>query len=78
MATVYADIEFLYEPDPCNSKSQGKPYITATCQESGEVTDPVYGHGVRSVKRALATLSEECSCGSKFHKASNEEDEEDE
>ncbi len=41
--------------------------VFATCEESDETVGPIWGHGEASVKRALATLTEECGCGAKFH-----------
>jgi hypothetical protein len=41
--------------------------VYARCDESGDTAGPVWGHGERSVKRALATLSEECSCEARYH-----------
>ena len=39
----------------------------ATCSISGDEVGPIRGTSEASVKRALATLTEECSCGARFH-----------
>ena len=41
--------------------------VYAECLMSGDRVGPVWGHGDASVRRALATLTEECSCGATFH-----------
>ena len=41
--------------------------IYATCDKSLDQVGPIWGTGEASIKRALATLTEECSCGAKFH-----------
>ena len=43
--------------------------VYAACEESGDTVGPIWGHGDASVLRALATLTEECSCDAEFHKA---------
>ncbi len=43
--------------------------VIAVCEEGEGRTEPVWGHGDRSVKRALATLSKVCSCGARWHEA---------
>ena len=70
----YADIEFTDAEDEHGIE---RDCVIATCHASGESTEPVWGHSGRSVRRALAELSENCSCGARFHKAAGEEDEED-
>jgi|SaaInlStandDraft_2_1057019.scaffolds.fasta_scaffold220081_2 hypothetical protein len=42
-------------------------YIVATCKISGDESDKIYGCGDNSKKRALANLTENCSCGSGWH-----------
>jgi hypothetical protein len=42
------------------------PCLYATCQTTGHKVGPIWGQGQRSVRRALATLSEQCSCG-RYH-----------
>ena len=60
--------------------------VIATCDDSGDSTpkeyvseneSPIWGHTYKSVRRALIVLSEECSCGARYHKASDGEDQED-
>ena len=41
--------------------------VVATCLESGDESGTIYGRHSASIKRALATLTEVCSCGAKFH-----------
>jgi hypothetical protein len=62
--TNTASIEFT---DEDNDDGYGQDCVYATCNESGDVVGPIWGHGDNSVKRALATLTEECSCGADFH-----------
>jgi hypothetical protein len=42
--------------------------VFALCPKSLDEVGPVWGHGRASVLRALAMLTEECSCGADFHK----------
>ena len=42
--------------------------VIATCNESGVGTEPVWGQHDASIKRALATLTSQCSCGAQFHR----------
>lgn len=44
------------------------PCVYAMCDETGEQVGPIWGDGDASVKRALATLTEECSCGATWHR----------
>lgn len=41
--------------------------VYVTCDESGDESGPVWGHGEPSVRRALAQLTEECGCGAGWH-----------
>lgn len=41
--------------------------VYAECLESGIRVGPIWGRGEASVKRALATLTEQCTCGARFH-----------
>ncbi len=41
--------------------------VYARCLDSGCKVGPIWGHGDRSVKRALASLTENCECGARFH-----------
>ena len=67
-----AEIEFTKREHPDSGRMQD--CVIATCTASEESTDPVWGHGVASVRRALAMLKD-CDCGERYHKASNGEDE---
>lgn len=41
--------------------------VYATCCESDDDAGPIWGDSEASVKRALATLTENCGCGADFH-----------
>jgi len=69
-----ADIDFEERVNPSTGRLQ--KCVIATCCKSEESTDPVWGEGVRSVRRALALLSADCGCGESYHMASNGEDKE--
>lgn len=43
--------------------------VYAECQVGGSVVGPIWGHGDKSAKKALATLTRECDCPARFHKA---------
>jgi len=49
--------------------------VVAFCREGQYESEPVWGHGVRSVRRALAQLRDVCPCGARYHAAANGEDE---
>jgi len=42
--------------------------VYATCVRSKVQVGPIWGDGPRSVRRALAELSEQCECGATFHR----------
>lgn len=63
--TAYADVEYGEQE---NEDGIDVPCVYVTCQRSGETVGPIWGDGDASVKRALATLSGECSCGAPFHR----------
>jgi hypothetical protein len=50
-----------------NDRGFDQECVYAVCSVSGDEVGPVWGTGEASRKRALATLTEECSCGAKFH-----------
>lgn len=64
MAEAYAKIEYVEER---NQRGQLQDCVFAECLDSGHVSGPVWGHGEASVKRVLALLTEEDSCGASFH-----------
>lgn len=64
MAEAYAKIEYAEER---NSRGRLQSCVYAQCQDSGHVSGPVWGHEDKSVKRVLALLTEEDSCGATFH-----------
>jgi len=41
--------------------------VFARCHTSECVVGPIWGHGQASIRRALATLTDECDCGADFH-----------
>ena len=41
--------------------------VYAWCQFTDVKVGPVWGHSKRSVKRALATLTEQCDCPARYH-----------
>jgi hypothetical protein len=43
-----------------------KYYTVATCSISGDTSDYIHGNHDGSIKRALASLSESCSCGARW------------
>ena len=47
--------------------------VYVECLSSGISVGPVWGHHDASVKRALATLSQKCTCGNRFHEGQDEE-----
>lgn len=59
-----ADIEHSEEE---NDNGFLTPCVYAICTVSDDKVGPIWGDSEASVKRALATLSEECSCGAGFH-----------
>jgi hypothetical protein len=74
--TSTATIEYSHaereddEDDGWRGPSSGRefPCVIATCDRGGHSVE-IWGHGINSVKRALATLSRECSCGAHWHEA---------
>jgi hypothetical protein len=59
-----AEIQYTEEE---NEDGRTQQCVYAVCSESGDIVGPVWGQGENSVKRALAMLSEECSCGQTYH-----------
>ena len=59
-----ADIDFMEEE---NENGYCQICVYATCNRSGDSVGPIWGDSEASVLRALATLTEECSCGAGFH-----------
>lgn len=70
MSISYADIEYGTEE---NEMGYETPCVYARCHESEYCCGPIWGDGPESVKRALATLTEECECGATFHKEETDE-----
>ena len=62
--TATAEIAFEIET---NEAGYDTACVYATCLTSGDSVGPIWGDGPASVKRALATLTEECSCDATFH-----------
>ena len=69
MSISKASINYTEEE---NEEDRIQDCIYATCEVSGDAVGPVWGHSEASVKRALATLTEECSCGAGFHHSAEE------
>ena len=44
-----------------------KYYTVAKCSISGDTSDQIHGNHDGSIKRALATLTESCRCGARWH-----------
>ena len=72
---AYAEIEFTQAENPETGRMQD--CVIASCCDSDSVTEPIWGHGPASIRRALATLSEDCDCGQSFHKRAEDEDDDD-
>lgn len=64
MTTAKAKIEHATED---NEQGRETACTYATCEISGDIAGPIWGIGVNSVKRALSTLTEVCSCSAEFH-----------
>lgn len=47
--------------------------VYAECIYGGTVAGPVWAHTAASVRRCLATLTERCDCGRRFHKTKHTE-----
>jgi hypothetical protein len=62
--TEFAEIEHTVEED---DEGRERACVYATCDASGDEVGPIWGDSEASVKRALATLTEECSCGADYH-----------
>lgn len=63
-STVPASVKYTSEE---NDAGYEQDCVYATCGQSGLVVGPIWGHSERSVARALATLTEKCSCNARFH-----------
>ena len=50
------------------------PCVYATCNRSGDVVGPIWGGEEPSVLRAMATLTEKCTCGADYHARSDQTD----
>lgn len=48
---------------------KAQPCVFVACLQSGMQAGPVWGHGKRSVDRALLSLTKKCECPAKFHQA---------
>ena len=71
---TFAEIEYTEQK---NERGYMGKCVIAECTSSGDKTEPVWGHGPNSVKRALVMLSQNCSCGSRWHEAADPDDVED-
>jgi len=52
-----------------NEKGHKQLCVYVECELSGNLVGPVWGHSAQSVNKALAMLTQECDCPSKFHAA---------
>lgn len=50
-----------------NDDDREQRCVYAWCHFTDIKVGPIWGHSKRSVKRALATLTEECDCPARFH-----------
>lgn len=50
-------------------KNGARPCVYATCLFLGTRVGPIWSHSDQAVKRALASLTRECECPAKFHRA---------
>ena len=57
----------IEETEEENDYEREYPCVYATCDRSGLTVGPIWGTGTDSRKRALAQLTEECSCGATWH-----------
>lgn len=60
----YAAIEYSLEENDYGTMT---PAVVAKCLETGCESGIVWGSSFRSVKRALAVLTDRCNCGASFH-----------
>ena len=61
----WSEVEFTWAT---SSRGYQQKCVYARCRAADERVGPIWGHGENSVKRALCTLTEQCWCGTKFHK----------
>jgi len=66
-----ATVEYTEED---NDRGFPQDCVYVECSNSGYRVGPIWGHGEASVRRALAQLTEECSCGAAFHSDSTADD----
>jgi hypothetical protein len=59
-----ATVQFTTEE---NDEGRSQRCIYAWCQFTDIQVGPIWGHSERSIKRALATLTEECDCPARYH-----------
>jgi hypothetical protein len=50
-----------------NEEGKRQSCVYASCQMSGHSVGPIWGHGEKSIKRVLATLTEQCDCPARYH-----------
>ena len=61
-----AKIKYVIEKDKYGNDCDA---VYAECLSSGDMVGPVWGTNRASVRRALAMLTEECSCFENWHEA---------
>lgn len=52
-----------------NEKGHRQICVYVECELGGAVVGPIWGHTDGAIKKALATLTQECDCPAKFHAA---------
>ena len=63
---VTATIHFRHAK---NEKGNRQLCVYAECDLGGTVVGPIWGHNEQSVKKSASTLTRECDCPAKFHRA---------
>lgn len=63
---VSATIHFRHAK---NENGHRQICVYAECDLAGAVVGPIWGHSEQTVKKAVATLTRECDCPAKFHRA---------
>lgn len=59
----------IYFRSARNEKEHRQTCVYAECDMGGTVVGPFWGHTDSTIKKALATLTQECDCPAKFHSA---------
>jgi len=51
-----------------NEKNHQQTCVYAECTLSGIIVGPIWGHTEQSIRKAVATLTQECDCPARFHR----------